>query len=114
MRGIDLARQVQQGRARRHRFDDSAAGIPRRRAGAGYGDAEPAPHACIGIGHIYRPALGTRRHEIDIVATENSVQDRHVMDADNAESMVDAAAFKKDRSDIACGYQIRHCVPAPL
>jgi hypothetical protein len=62
---LDLARDVQQRRAGRQRFDHAAGDVARGRAGAGEAHAQAGGGARIGVGHVAGPGFAACGHEAD-------------------------------------------------
>ncbi|MNV31690.1 hypothetical protein D3C71_1230080 [compost metagenome] len=100
---FDLSGQVQQRRARSPGFNERARRIAGRGAGAGQADAQPARGARIGVGHIGGPGFAACRHEADLAAFAQGVQDGHVVYRDHAERGIGSTLFKKGGNGVADG-----------
>ena len=98
---LDLACQMQHRRAGGQRLDQAAGGIAGRHAGGGDADAEPARNPGEGIGHVERAGLAARRHEAHPVAAREGVEDRHVVDRNDAERGFHPARVEKGGDQIA-------------
>ena len=86
VRRVDLAGQVQERGFGRLRLDERAGRVAGAGSGAGDGDAQSIARAGVGIGHVHRPRLAARRDEPDTVPAADGIEDRHVVDADDAET----------------------------
>ncbi len=99
--GLDLAGQMEHRRAGGERLDEAAGGVTGRNARGGHADAKPARHPREGVGHVERARLAARRHEAHAPARGDRVEDRHVVDRDDAESGADAAGLEIGRDQRA-------------
>jgi hypothetical protein len=84
VRRVDLAGEVKQRGSRGQRLDHPAACVCRGSPGARHYDAQAAGHACIGVGHADRARFAARRHEPYVAAPVDRIEDRHVVDRDDA------------------------------
>ena len=98
---VDLRGDVQHARARGQRLGLRPRGVAGGGAGAGDGDAQPAGDAGIGIGHVHRASLPPRWHEADAALGGERVQDRHVVDGDDAEDGLHADIGEVARHQLA-------------
>ena len=100
---LDLARQVQHGRA----CGDGLHHGPRRVAatGSGAGDAhaQHATHAGCSIGHVASAGFPTCRDKTDLSTCMESIEDRHVVDGNHAIGGFHAACFQETGDQFAHG-----------
>jgi hypothetical protein len=101
--GLDLPGEVQQRRAGGQRLDQRAGRIAGAGAGAGDAHAQGAGDAGIRIGHVAGAGLAARRHEADLAAPVERVEDGHVVDGDHAERGANAAALEEAGGEFTDG-----------
>ena len=103
VRGVDLTGEVQERGFGRQCLDERAGGVAGTGAGAGDGDADGVAHPGMGIGHVHRARLAARGDEPYPPPPADRVEDRQVVDADDAEGRGDAELLQHRRDHVARG-----------
>ena len=98
---VDLTGNVQQRCSGGLRLDQRAGPVAGPRAGAGETDAQAIADPRIGVRHVDRARLAPAWDEPDFAGPADCIQDRHVVDADDAEGGADAAGVEKCRDEVA-------------
>ena len=98
---VDLAGEMEERRAGGRRLDERARSVAGAGAGAGDDDAKPARDAGRRVRHVGGARLAARRHEADTAAPVDRVEDRNVVNADDAEGEAHAGALEEGGDDVA-------------
>ena len=92
---LNLAGQVQQGRARRPGLHHGAGRIATAGAGAGHAHPDHTADARGRIGHIAGAGLAAGRYKANLPAPVKGVEDGHVVDRDHAEGGAHATRLEE-------------------
>jgi hypothetical protein len=103
MRPVDLRGDMQNRGARGERLKLRAGSVRRRGPGAGDDNTKRTAHARIGIGHVHGPGLAARRNETNTALARHGVENRHVMDGDDAKGGGNADLGEHIGNEVADG-----------